>query len=123
VLVPKIQGDAVDLHPAIVIFSLVLGGAIAGLLGAIFALPVAAAMRDVYRYLFRRLGDESAPGLSAREAAREFGIEPRPFRLEPKLDRKPEPEQDAPDRPDTDEAPDGKPERRAPEHPAHATDS
>ncbi len=54
VLVPKIQGDAVQLHPSAVMFSLVLGGAIAGLLGAILALPVTAAARDVYRYLFRR---------------------------------------------------------------------
>jgi predicted PurR-regulated permease PerM len=54
VLVPKIQGDAVELHPSAVMFSLVLGGAIAGLLGAILALPVTAAARDVYRYLFRR---------------------------------------------------------------------
>jgi predicted PurR-regulated permease PerM len=58
VLVPKIQGDAVDLHPAVVIFALVIGGAIGGLLGAIFSLPITAAGRDVYRYLFRRLSDE-----------------------------------------------------------------
>jgi hypothetical protein len=36
-------------------FSLIVGGAIAGLLGAILALPITAAARDVYRYLFRRL--------------------------------------------------------------------
>jgi predicted PurR-regulated permease PerM len=58
VLVPKIQGDAIDLHPSIVIFALVIGGAIGGLLGAIFSLPITAAARDVYRYLFRRLSDE-----------------------------------------------------------------
>ena len=54
-LVPKIQGDAVELHPSAVMFSLVVGGAIAGLLGAILALPVTAAGRNVFRYLFRRL--------------------------------------------------------------------
>jgi predicted PurR-regulated permease PerM len=58
-LVPKIQGDAVELHPSAVMFSLVVGGAIAGLLGAILALPVTAAGRDVFRYLFHRLSDES----------------------------------------------------------------
>jgi predicted PurR-regulated permease PerM len=56
-LVPKIQGDAVELHPSAVMFSLVVGGAIAGLLGAILALPVAAAGRNVFRYLFGRLSD------------------------------------------------------------------
>lgn len=54
-LVPKIQGDAVELHPSAVMFALVVGGAIAGLLGAILALPITAAARNVYRYLFGRL--------------------------------------------------------------------
>ena len=52
--VPKIQGDAVELHPTIVMVALVLGGAIGGLLGAILALPIAAASRDVFRYAFHR---------------------------------------------------------------------
>lgn len=55
ILVPKIQGDAVQLHPSAVVFALIVGGAIAGLLGAILALPITAAARDIYRYLFRRL--------------------------------------------------------------------
>ncbi|HSW41327.1 MAG TPA: AI-2E family transporter [Patescibacteria group bacterium] len=63
-LVPKIQGDATNLNPAAVIFSLLLGGAVAGLLGAILALPVAATLRDLYVYAFRR-----ADGMSPEEAA------------------------------------------------------
>ena len=63
-LVPKIQGDATNLHPAVVLFSLILGAAIAGLLGAILALPIAATLRDLYKYAFRR-----ADGLSPEEAA------------------------------------------------------
>lgn len=59
-LVPKIQGDAVELHPSAVMLALVIGGAIAGLLGAILALPVAAAGRDVFRYLFHRLDEPPA---------------------------------------------------------------
>ena len=68
VLVPKIQGDAVELHPSVVIFVLILGGAIAGLPGAIFAVPITAAARSVYRHLFRRLSDPedaAAPGPAA----------------------------------------------------------
>ena len=64
VLVPKIQGDATKLHPAVVIFALILGGAIAGLLGAILALPIAATLRDIYVYAFRR-----AEGLAPADAA------------------------------------------------------
>jgi predicted PurR-regulated permease PerM len=56
-LVPKIQGDAVELHPSAVMLALVVGGAIAGLLGAILALPITAAGRDVFRYLFHRLDE------------------------------------------------------------------
>ncbi len=58
VLVPKIQGEAVQLHPSLVIFALIVGGSIAGLLGAILAIPITAAARDVYRYLFHRLSDD-----------------------------------------------------------------
>jgi predicted PurR-regulated permease PerM len=68
-LVPKIQGDAVALHPSAVMFALVVGGAIAGLLGAILALPITAAARDVFAYLFRRLSDPLVPAEVAAEAA------------------------------------------------------
>ncbi len=61
VLVPKIQGSAVELHPSLIIFVLIVGGAIAGLLGAILAIPITAAGRDVYSYLFRRLSDDPPP--------------------------------------------------------------
>jgi len=64
-LVPKIQGDAIELHPAIVIAAIVIGGSLAGLLGAILALPVTAAMRDVGRYLFRRLSPDEPEALAA----------------------------------------------------------
>jgi predicted PurR-regulated permease PerM len=74
-LVPKIQGDAVKLHPAIVIFALIIGGSLAGLLGAILALPVTAATRDVVRYLFRRLSPPEEAG-SMEELGRDLGIEP-----------------------------------------------
>jgi predicted PurR-regulated permease PerM len=57
VLVPKIQGDAVELHPSIVIMAIVVGGGIAGILGAIFAVPLTAAARDIFRYVFHRVDD------------------------------------------------------------------
>jgi predicted PurR-regulated permease PerM len=63
-LVPKIQGDAVELHPAAVVFAIIIGGALAGLLGAILALPVTAASRDIVRYLFRRLSPDADVALA-----------------------------------------------------------
>jgi predicted PurR-regulated permease PerM len=64
-LVPNIQGNAVQLHPAAVVFAIIIGGSLAGLLGAILALPVAAAFRDVVRYLFRRLTPAEPEALAA----------------------------------------------------------
>jgi hypothetical protein len=68
-LVPKIQGDAVALHPSAVMFALVVGGAIAGLMGAILALPITAAGRDVLAYLFARLSPPGAGPAMAEAAA------------------------------------------------------
>ncbi len=79
-LVPKIQGDATDLHPAAVIFAIIIGGALAGLLGAILALPVAAAFRDVVRYLFRRLSPDADE--TVMPLLRQVGMEP-PGGLDP----------------------------------------
>ncbi len=75
-LVPKIQGDAIEMHPALVMFALIIGGALGGLLGAILALPVAAAMRDVVRYLFRRLSPEAPEALATSIAG--LGLEVHP---------------------------------------------
>ena len=76
VFVPKIQGDAIELHPALVMFAIVIGGSLAGLLGAILALPVAAAMRDVTRYMFRRVSPEASEALAASIAG--LGLEVHP---------------------------------------------
>jgi predicted PurR-regulated permease PerM len=56
ILVPKVMGDAVELHPAVMILALVVGGALFGLGGAILAAPTVAAGRDLYRYGFHRFG-------------------------------------------------------------------
>jgi predicted PurR-regulated permease PerM len=58
VLVPKVMGDAVELHPAVMILALVVGGALFGIGGAILAAPAVAAGRDLYRYGFHRFGGQ-----------------------------------------------------------------
>jgi len=60
VLVPGIQGSAVDLHPSAVLVALVVGAALGGILGAIVSLPIAAAGRDMFRYWFHRVGEPHA---------------------------------------------------------------
>jgi predicted PurR-regulated permease PerM len=60
-LVPKIQGDSVKLHPAMIMVALVIGSQVAGLLGLIVAVPVAAILRDLYLYLYLRFAEGFRP--------------------------------------------------------------
>ena len=54
----RCMGDAVDLHPAVMIMSLVIGASLFGIGGAILAAPTVAAGRDLYRYGFHRFGGQ-----------------------------------------------------------------
>jgi predicted PurR-regulated permease PerM len=60
-LAPRIRGGAVNLTPLATILLLALGGAIAGPLGVILALPTAALLRDVSFYTSHRAGGLSPP--------------------------------------------------------------
>ena len=57
-VIPTVIGRAVRLHPAIVIFALLTGGATFGLLGIVLAVPVAATLRLVLIYVRAKLRDE-----------------------------------------------------------------
>jgi predicted PurR-regulated permease PerM len=57
-VIPTVIGRAVRLHPALVIFSLLTGGAVFGLLGIIVAVPFAATLRLVLIYVGAKLRDE-----------------------------------------------------------------
>ena len=65
VLVPRISGKSVKLHPALVMMVLVIGGQLAGFWGMLIAVPVTAVIRDVFLYLYLRLLDDP---LSPEEA-------------------------------------------------------
>lgn len=54
-LVPRIIGDSLDLHPAVVSVSVLAGAAIAGALGVILAAPFVASGRVVTRYIYGKL--------------------------------------------------------------------
>ena len=58
VLVPRISGESVQLHPAMVMVVLVVGNELAGFWGMLIAVPVTAAIRDVFKYLYLRFLDE-----------------------------------------------------------------
>jgi len=54
-LAPRIIGEKVGVHPAILIVSMLMLGRAFGLPGVIFAAPATAIARDVYLYVHRRL--------------------------------------------------------------------
>ncbi len=57
-LVPRIAGKSVKLHPALVMVVLVIGNELAGFWGMLIAVPVTAMLRDVFKYLYLRFQDE-----------------------------------------------------------------
>ena len=54
VLVPKLVGDKIGLHPVAVIFAVLAGGYLAGFLGVLLALPAASVILVLLRYLAER---------------------------------------------------------------------
>ena len=56
-LVPRIVGGALDLHPIIVIVGLFMGASLAGILGAILAAPIIASLKLFGHYAWRKLFD------------------------------------------------------------------
>ncbi|HLW28130.1 MAG TPA: AI-2E family transporter [Kiloniellales bacterium] len=54
ILTPKLVGDRIGLHPVIVIFAVLAGGALFGFVGVLLALPVAAAVGVLIRFALER---------------------------------------------------------------------
>ena len=55
IVVPKVMGSALRLHPLLVIFGLLAGGELYGLPGVFVALPLLAVMRAVYEFFSERV--------------------------------------------------------------------
>jgi predicted PurR-regulated permease PerM len=60
VLVPRIVGESLKLHPAIVILSVIWGGSFAGIIGVIIAPPLVASIRILLHYIYGRLTGRTA---------------------------------------------------------------
>jgi len=54
VLNPKIMGNAAKIHPVLVVFALIAGEHGYGLVGALFAVPVASIIQTIFVYYWRR---------------------------------------------------------------------
>jgi len=55
VITPKLVGDSVGLHPLMIVFALLAGAEIAGFWGMLLAVPLAAILRVIIRYVYLRL--------------------------------------------------------------------
>jgi len=62
VVVPNVMGNALRLHPLLVIFGLLAGGEIYGLPGALVALPLLAACRAIWEFFSERVALEPWQG-------------------------------------------------------------
>jgi predicted PurR-regulated permease PerM len=61
VLTPRIQGQAVRVHPVLVFLAVVAGGELAGIPGIVFAVPALAMLRVLYDFFCARLRVRPAP--------------------------------------------------------------
>ncbi len=75
ILVPTFEGRMIDFTGASVLVLIAIGFAMAGIIGAILALPVASIVRDLFRLVFDKVVDEdlvlmpvSASAVAAAEA-------------------------------------------------------
>ncbi len=57
VLVPRIMGDSLNLHPFVVMVGVIAGASLAGVLGVILAAPVIASLRVIGQYFYGKLMD------------------------------------------------------------------
>jgi predicted PurR-regulated permease PerM len=60
-IIPNVMGPLVRLHPAVVIFSILAGGALAGAFGLFMSIPLAAIVRILLSYIYRKLTDQAEP--------------------------------------------------------------
>jgi len=60
-IIPQVMGPLVRLHPAVVIFAILAGGAVAGAFGLFISIPVAAVIRILLTFIYRKLTDQPEP--------------------------------------------------------------
>jgi predicted PurR-regulated permease PerM len=80
VIVPRVMGQALGAHPLLVIFALVAGAELYGIVGAILSLPLLAMGREVAIFLQRRIRLEPWPGSGYTGAGLEITV---PVHMEP----------------------------------------
>ncbi|MBN1221303.1 MAG: AI-2E family transporter [Anaerolineae bacterium] len=77
-IVPKVLGEAVDLHPLIVFTGVIVGAATWGILGALLAAPVIASVKEIISYAYRKiLSEDPFPPQLTSEGTKASWPDPR----------------------------------------------
>lgn len=75
VLTPKVMGDSLEVHPAAILISALVGAQLLGLLGVILAAPVLAILKLILRYSSRKLFDRDPwEGMQYYQKPNESGL-------------------------------------------------
>ena len=78
-LVPRVQGHAVELHPAVIIMLLAIAGTVFGFIALVVIIPLVALLRELFWYADHRLSGLAPPdAMSRTHVARQFELEPAP---------------------------------------------
>jgi predicted PurR-regulated permease PerM len=85
IVVPNVMGSALRLHPLLVIFGLLAGGAIYGFAGVLVALPFLAACRAAWEFFSERVALEPWPASLGGPIPVEVEIEPHHAAAPPPL--------------------------------------
>ncbi|MBC8163635.1 MAG: AI-2E family transporter [Roseiflexaceae bacterium] len=80
-LVPRIVGESVGVHPAILTVVLIAMGSVFGILGVVLSAPLAAIARDLFVYVYDRLGGVQPAGAMAHVNSRAKTENPQPRSL------------------------------------------
>ncbi len=73
---PKILGDAAKIHPVVVVFSLIAGERTSGLIGALFAVPIASVLLAVFKFLHTRALEAGREADEGRRRPPELEVRP-----------------------------------------------
>nr|MBA3471391.1 AI-2E family transporter [Herpetosiphonaceae bacterium] len=71
-IIPNLVGHIVNVHPVFVIFAILAGGSLAGGLGLLVAIPIAAVAKIILVYLYSKLVDSPTPEEDVAEAEEEL---------------------------------------------------
>lgn len=75
-LVPRVQGHAVDLHPAVIIMLLAIAGTVFGFIALVIIIPLVALLRELFWYADHRFSGVAPQDAMARtHVAQHFGLD------------------------------------------------